>query len=334
MAVQKRFRIEKVKNLKVKKGSSVRVSDISNVKKAMENQGNEQTNSVDAVDKNWTLVKELLVKGEWLNIKLEIMDQEKSVSDHLNSGLLKVIDKVINCEGNARIIHKFKIELTRDDLIRLNWKNGAWLNDNIINFFMEMINERSRNNHSLLQVYAFNTYFAKKLSGSEYKYETVQRWTKKIKLDLFSLQKVFIPVHQTNHWALVTIHMDDKVIEHYDSLGRRNTDLLYQVQSFILDEHMNRHGEPLNEEGWRFKIADGPYQENSSDCGVFMCGYIDLTAMGYLIFMNQEHMTLFRKKMMFELGSGEMYLTQTFGEMVKNQYRPVHQTKGNEENGR
>ena len=41
-------------------------------------------------------------------------------------------------------------------------------------------------------------------------------------IDIFSLDKVIVPVHLGSHWCLAVINIRDKRFEYYDSLGGPN----------------------------------------------------------------------------------------------------------------
>ena len=63
---------------------------------------------------------------------------------------------------------------------------------------MFLIVDRSKNNEGMPKCHAMNTFFYPKLSGQSY--ESVRRWTKKV--DIFSLDLVFYPIHLGVHWTL------------------------------------------------------------------------------------------------------------------------------------
>lgn len=265
---------------------------------------------------------ELLFKAEWIEM---MADQLINPLDNgLQAGITNAITKILN-NKNEVIIRQFDINLRRDDLTTLNWERPAWLNDNIINVYMEMINKRSRDNPNLPPVFCFNTYMVLKLRAENYDYKGVKNWTKRAKVDIFAMSKVFFPVHMVNHWTLVIVHMDEKKIEYFDSLRGTDANVLYCVQKYIFDEHLYKKGKLFNDNGWRFEIAQGPQQSNNSDCGVFICGYIDILATNYPMFMDQRYMTLFRKKMLCELTSGHMCVDQNFEDWCRNRYRPISQ---------
>lgn len=47
----------------------------------------------------------------------------------------------------------------------------------------------------------------------------MKRWSKRAKVKILELHKVFVPVHvHGNHWCLAVINLEDKRFEYYDSL--------------------------------------------------------------------------------------------------------------------
>lgn len=66
-----------------------------------------------------------------------------------------------------------------------------WLNDEVINFYLQLICERSKANDNWPNVYAFNTFFYPKLMQSGH--AALRRWTRKV--DIFSYDIILIPVH-------------------------------------------------------------------------------------------------------------------------------------------
>jgi sentrin-specific protease 1 len=44
-----------------------------------------------------------------------------------------------------------------------------------------------------------------------------------MKMDIFALDKIIVPVHLGTHWCLAVINMRKKRVEYYDSLGGTNS---------------------------------------------------------------------------------------------------------------
>ena len=106
------------------------------------------------------------------------------------------------------LIHKYNIPMTRKKISCL--KPKTWLNDEVINFYVEMMMQEGGSIHS------FNTFFMLKLYENEsYTFNNVAKWTKKV--DIFRQKKVFIPINLVkSHWVLVVIDLTMKTIFFYD----------------------------------------------------------------------------------------------------------------------
>uniref|UniRef100_A0A672MCM3 Sentrin-specific protease 1-like n=1 Tax=Sinocyclocheilus grahami TaxID=75366 RepID=A0A672MCM3_SINGR len=131
-------------------------------------------------------------------------DMVKEVSRALRGGIQ---DEVLS-EG-------FRLTITRKDLQTLNHLN--WLNDEVINFYMNLLVERSKQ-PNLPSAYTFNTFFFPKLRRSGY--SAVRRWTKKV--DIFSVDIILVPVHLGVHWCLSVVDFRKKSITYFDSMGGNN----------------------------------------------------------------------------------------------------------------
>jgi sentrin-specific protease 1 len=70
----------------------------------------------------------------------------------------------------------------------------SWLNDMVINFYLELIKERSEQVEDLPKVHVMNTVFLGKLL--EQGYSSVRRWTRKV--DIFSYDIIPVPVSSLN----------------------------------------------------------------------------------------------------------------------------------------
>lgn len=106
------------------------------------------------------------------------------------------------------VISKFNVDLHYFKLECL--KPGKWLNDEPINFYLLMLQERDdscKRRHRY-----FNTlFYTKLLEDGVYSYPQVARWTKKFRL--FDMEKIFIPIHIYNsHWALCVMFVQEKII--------------------------------------------------------------------------------------------------------------------------
>ncbi|XP_040834890.1 sentrin-specific protease 1 [Ochotona curzoniae] len=191
----------------------------------------------------------------------------------------------------------FRLTITRKDIQTLNHLN--WLNDEIINFYMNMLMERSKEK-GLPSVHAFNTFFFTKLKTAGY--QAVKRWTKKV--DVFSVDILLVPIHLGVHWCLAVVDFRKKSITYYDSMGGVNTEACRTLLQYLKQESIDKKRKEFDTNGWQLfskRSQEIPQQMNGSDCGMFACKYADCITKDRPINFTQQHMPYFRKRMAWEI---------------------------------
>ncbi|VDO03022.1 unnamed protein product [Rodentolepis nana] len=170
---------------------------------------------------------------------------------------------------NAVLVHskRFRLKVTLRDITTLT--GNTWLNDIVVNFYLQLISHRSRQCPEMLKVHAFNSFFYPQFVSADY--SGVRRWTKSV--DLFSQDLVLIPVHDRGmHWCLTCVDFRAKTISYYDSLHGRNDQCLDRILHYLDAESRDKRSKPLEDiQSWKKKNMEGqmPSQKNGSDCGVF-----------------------------------------------------------------
>ncbi|QVM13670.1 hypothetical protein D8B26_008276 [Coccidioides posadasii str. Silveira] len=158
----------------------------------------------------------------------------------------------------------YDISLTNEDVDTL--KND-WLTDNVIAFWEEYLEREVISHYQTTRIILLRP------SMSYLLYQTPDPRSLRGALPEFSrASHIFLPINDCRsvteaeggtHWSLLLVSVVDNVAFHYDSLppGNRNEALrVAQKISVLLDR------------GFRFvQLDDSPVQENSSDCGVFVC---------------------------------------------------------------
>ncbi|CAK7273853.1 hypothetical protein SEPCBS119000_005870 [Sporothrix epigloea] len=101
----------------------------------------------------------------------------------------------------------------KDDVARLD--EGEFLNDNIINFYIQFLQDTLKKSDSSIakSVYFHNTFFYEKLrprKGREIIFDGVKRWTAKV--ELFSYDYIVVPVNENAHWWLAIICNVPKIL--------------------------------------------------------------------------------------------------------------------------
>lgn len=190
------------------------------------------------------------------------------------------------------------IEITGELLQCL--RPGAWLNDEVINVYLELLKEREkREPKKFLKCHFFNTFFYKKLISGRggYDYKAVRRWTSQRKLGygLIECDKIFVPIHKDIHWCLAVINRKDQKFQYLDSLGGKDSDALNVLAKYFVDEVKDKSGKDIDVSLWEKEFVDDlPEQENGYDCGMFMIKYADFYSRGLGLCFNQENMPYFR----------------------------------------
>ncbi|XP_017128479.1 sentrin-specific protease 1 [Drosophila elegans] len=203
------------------------------------------------------------------------------------------------------LVTKFNLNIQRSEIqILLNFR---WLNDVIINFYMNLLTERSEKRIGQLpSVYAMNTFFVPRLLQSGH--AGVKRWTRKV--DLFSKDIIPVPVHSNGvHWCMAIIHMRDKTILYYDSIGGGNQKVLDALEAYLREESLDKRKLSFDTSGFRIGNAlNVPQQKNSRDCGVFACMFAEYLTRDAPITFSQDNIDYFRRKMALEISGGELWL--------------------------
>lgn len=194
---------------------------------------------------------------------------------------------------------RFSVELTRGQLQCLLPR--TWLNDEVINFYFKLLQERSNKAEHGRRCWFANSFFWNKLSGgpnkqnNDYNYKDVRRWTIKAKVDVFALDYVLFPMNIGEmHWALGAIDLRAKGFRYFDSfISKPHPNFVPFLQRYLGDEHKSKKGGPMEGlDKWRLLDMEPPVpqQNNSYDCGVFTCFFADRFSSGRPLDFDQDDM--------------------------------------------
>ncbi|KAI9622904.1 hypothetical protein H4Q26_014843 [Puccinia striiformis f. sp. tritici PST-130] len=166
-------------------------------------------------------------------------------------------------------------------------KPRQWINDEIVTFYTVMINNRSlefeknpkkfiNDNHhqqKFLKAHCFNSFFMAKYDKTGY--DGVKRWSKKT--DLLSKDIIIFPTNIGNaHWTCAAINLRSKRFEYFDSMGNPNQSVLANLRDYIVHEALLKKKITLDISEWPDCFyQDIPQQNNSFDCGIFVCQFMD-----------------------------------------------------------
>jgi Ulp1 family protease len=198
------------------------------------------------------------------------------------------------------LIDKFSIDMTRYKLSCL--RPGTWLNDEVVNFYMSMLQERDlqlvAQNVKRLSSHYFNSFFISKLlEQGKYSYNNVRRWTKKF--NILEKEKIFCPVNISNtHWTLAVIYMQQQEIHYYDSMSSSGEFYLQALKKWVYDDVLDKQQQTLDMSSWKLldRMSHVPQQRNGFDCGMFAITHADYLADDLPLEFSQEEMVMRRMK--------------------------------------
>jgi len=217
--------------------------------------------------------------------------------------------------ARVRTQNKAKITLTVADFRLL--VGERWLNDELMNSFVALLNHRSNllssssvagpvSHASPPRTHTFNTFFFSRLveRAGCYDYHGVRTWGVKSGLDVSAVDRVIIPVNVGNmHWVLAVIDVAARRFHYYDSMhGVGAAHVLATVRRWLSDEVSARLGEDVAR-AWGIEDWDGvmdiglPRQSDGGSCGVFVLAAADCFSLGAPLCFGQADMPVLRQRM-------------------------------------
>lgn len=229
-------------------------------------------------------------------------------------------ENTMNEEKNRVLVDNFNIEISTQ-LIR-GLQRCEWLNDELVNYYIEMINQRNNNKH----IYCFNSHFWTKLAGGPYairdsitkkiikegiskgSYKEVKRWSKRNKFKLMELKQLYFVINENiSHWTLICINVAQKKFQYYDSNNSDSKtkqgyteDLGNPPWRNILCNYVTKEAKEYSKFpnkykcNWELHNEKSPKQTDGSSCGVFALRNLDLLSAGCPLNYKQEDMNNFR----------------------------------------
>ena len=204
------------------------------------------------------------------------------------------------------IIQKYQFSINLLTFHRL--KDGEWLNDDIINFYIELLREDSTQyGQCKSQTYFANTFFFKYLKDFEgnFCYENVIKWTKD--MNIFKMKRLLFPLHTFgSHWALALIDMVSKEIHYIDSIHNDGTFASLTIFNMWLSKEYDKwHHTPTPFDHFKLVKSNCPPQTNCTDCGIFLLTYMHLIYLNKsLDLMDQSMAPVMRRKVAFSIARG------------------------------
>lgn len=213
------------------------------------------------------------------------------------SGIIEVEESLRPVPPEEVLTTGFRISIKRCDMATLVGSN--WLNDEIINFYMNLIVQRGKT-EGFNSVYIPSTFFFPMVMKRGY--NGVRRWTKNV--DIFDHDLMLIPIHleMENHWTLIAVDFLQSSICYYDSYLQDKDEAMDAILEYLKEEMRSKKNIDMDVNCWvKVNMKNIPLQENLSDCGVFSCIYAEYISRGAQMDFTQEDMPYFRRKMVYEI---------------------------------
>jgi sentrin-specific protease 1 len=108
---------------------------------------------------------------------------------------------------------------------------------------------------------------------------------------------------------MAIVHLKNKTIRYYDSMGSPNNQVLRALEQYLIDESLDKKKQHFDTSCFKKEnVLDCPKQNNGSDCGVFSCMFAEFISRDRPISFNQLQMPYFRNKMIYEIAQGKLML--------------------------
>lgn len=207
---------------------------------------------------------------------------------------------------DAVLISKFSIDFCRKDLATLC--PSRWLNDEVINFYFQLINSRSEKSQgSLPFIHVFTSFFYPKMRDRGY--EAVRASTRRLMPSVLSRDMILFPIHLGSHWCLAVIDFQEKTISYYDSLHGRNEQCLKSLRNWLAMESRDKLQVEFDFAGWQERCCnDIPSQRNGYDCGVFTLVFAEHISRRAAFSFSQADMVYWRDRISYEILVGTLLI--------------------------
>ncbi|CAB9506597.1 Sentrin-specific protease 7 [Seminavis robusta] len=198
-----------------------------------------------------------------------------------------VDDGKVSSSPEATDLRRHKLTVRVRDVERLN--PGVFLNDTLIDFWIQWITRKAHQDPSGDMVHCFSSHFFTTLDDEGP--DAVTKWTARRNIDIFKKKFIFIPINEALHWSLCVVVNPGSVLEEaddqpmacmifLDSLKAHSKSKVSKtVRKWLTSEWKRLKPDSDNKDPFlklkRFPLLSPeiPYQNNSWDCGVFVCRY-------------------------------------------------------------
>lgn len=156
-------------------------------------------------------------------------------------------------------------------------QDNEWLTDDAVKIFgLLLLNRLAESGKNYDEVFILDPQVYIDLYKEDYNFSVSQtELFDRLPKELFSQGKLLIPIHQKDrsHWTLVQVDFDKKKITSYDSLGHQSNKETMDHVGEWMDYWREQKG--LSKVSWEMEDASVPKQNNGSDCGAFVCSFME-----------------------------------------------------------
>jgi len=197
-------------------------------------------------------------------------------------------------------------EIMKDSMFRLlTTTSDGKLDANTINFYGKLITDRSAEVGGW-RVYAFNSYFTARLQAHGYK--KVKASTKDKWVNIFEYDFLLFPLNDPPglHWSLGVINNSSRTISYYCSLYTPST-FPKVLREFLCGEYEEKKCMPMPFYYETSCPRDHPRQDNTWDCGVFVCLFMDYYSRQENFNFSLRDIPYYREKIAWEIHTGDLF---------------------------
>ena len=214
--------------------------------------------------------------------------------------ILKHLKDASKEEESKVIVTNDGLELTVKDLRTV--RGSEWLNDVAINAYIDIVCR-----HYSLATRTSITHIDPVIFCAILKSGVTSPLAKSVvaQTNMFDYDLVIVPVFKPAHWCLSTVHLNEKRITYYDSLGGCQANCCDTLLDLLSACHEHYYGKQLKRDKWKcvdtYMHKEVPRQKNLNDCGAFVCAYAEYISAGHALEFKQSDMGQFRRKIIISL---------------------------------
>ncbi|XP_025206246.1 sentrin-specific protease 1-like, partial [Melanaphis sacchari] len=178
-----------------------------------------------------------------------------------------------------------------DDLLRVFMPDN-WLNDLVIQYYLELLINSSKN-----KILNLTSFFMESIKT----HNKVPEKCYKNK-NIFSYDKIIVPVFNNNHWTLIVVDIRAREIIHFNSFDfiLHNEISIMKLFLKLAYEDQKQPGDE-DEIFWTDCNGNSPIQNNQNDCGVFICTNARYRLLDKPSNFSQEDIPLLRQRITYEI---------------------------------